>query len=615
MNSKGILGVDALVYSDSGERIEARTREDWDKWVSATRTRNYVLGDPVLDWLNLYGIENGFEKDTSLSTYDPRTDFTEFIFSQAALFEDNVVALLKKQTSVLDIATSPMDARSIDKAKDTFSAMEEGIPIINQGVLFNPENMTYGMPDLMIRSDILHELFPDAISREQAEIGAEGIKAKSWHYRIVDIKFTTLNLLAGGELGNSSSNPAYKCQLFIYNLALARLLGYQPGTSFLLGRGWTQGKERGSECFERLAPVSQSGSLANKVLIGDRVSEALTWIRQTRSTGDTWSVLPKPSRMELYPNNSNTMDSPWHTAKGMILEKLEDVTLMWQVGNTARINAHEEGVYTWTDERFSPEVLGVKEGKISNTIKKILEINKAADGPNILPSLIESDRSAWQSTHEIEFYVDFETVTDLSDDFSRLPQKGGQPLIFMIGCGHMENDQWEFSSFTVEYLTESEEEKIIVSWMEHMSVVAQRLSSSNDAPRIFHWSHAEDSFLVRAYNSAWERHNNPTWPQVNWYDFLQNVVKSEPVTVKGAMAFGLKAIAKSMYKLGLIETSWEDGPSDGLGAMVGAWWASEEASNTGKTLPQIDLMKEIIEYNEVDCKVMMEIIAYLRRNH
>ena len=32
-------------------------------------------------------------------------------------------------------------------------------------------------------------------------------------------------------------------------------------------------------------------------------------------------------------------------------------------------------------------------------------------------------------------------------------------------------------------------------------------------------------------------------------------------------------------------------------------------------LMDLDLMKEIRDYNEVDCKAMMEIVRYLRENH
>ena len=92
-------------------------------------------------------------------------------------------------------------------------------------------------------------------------------------------------------------------------------------------------------------------------------------------------------------------------------------------------------------------------------------------------------------------------------------------------------------------------------------------------------------------------------------------MKAEPVVVRGAFGFGLKAVAGAMYEHGFIETKWEDGSVDGLGAMVGAWWCDDEAKRLDVSLKEIELMKGIERYNEVDCKVMMEIVQYLRRNH
>ena len=64
-------------------------------------------------------------------------------------------------------------------------------------------------------------------------------------------------------------------------------------------------------------------------------------------------------------------------------------------------------------------------------------------------------------------YVDFETVSDLADDFSRIPERGGQPLIFMIGCGHIEDGDWIFASFTADSLAEPAEARIIDEWLNH----------------------------------------------------------------------------------------------------------------------------------------------------
>ncbi|MBI2755371.1 MAG: hypothetical protein HYX52_01550 [Chloroflexi bacterium] len=57
-----------------------------------------------------------------------------------------------------------------------------------------------------------------------------------------------------------------------------------------------------------------------------------------------------------------------------------------------------------------------------------------------------------------------------------------------------------------------------------------------------------------------------------WFDLLTQMVRAEPVAVRGAFNFGLKSIVKGMHAAGLIETTWTDGPTDGLGAMIGAWW-------------------------------------------
>jgi hypothetical protein len=53
----------------------------------------------------------------------------------------------------------------------------------------------------------------------------------------------------------------------------------------------------------------------------------------------------------------------------------------------------------------------------------------------------------------------------------------------------------------------------------------------------------------------------------------------------------------------------------GLGAMIGGMWCDQEAKRTGVPAHEIALMQEIVQYNEIDCKAMMEIIRYMRENH
>ncbi len=67
---------------------------DWDSWVSASTTRNHVLDNPLLDWLERHGEAKGYERDGP-DTIDPRTDFLTFIFAKGAGFEEAVVRHLR----------------------------------------------------------------------------------------------------------------------------------------------------------------------------------------------------------------------------------------------------------------------------------------------------------------------------------------------------------------------------------------------------------------------------------------------------------------------------------------------------------------------------------------
>lgn len=604
------MAIHHLTTNDSGDIVVPETEREWSEWVSATRTRNYVLGDPLLDWLDLYGMSKGFRRDDELPGYDPRTDFTEFIFSQGRRFESAVVAHLRSLRPVVTIADGPEDVRDLDRAERTFEAMSDGVPVIHQGVLRDPQYLTYGAPDLLVRSDVLGRLFPEAIPLSEVEIAALDLSG-AWHYRVVDIKFTTLHLLAGGEVGNSGSAPAYKLQLHAYNRALGRIQGFEPPTAYILGRGWEQRKERGSSCIERLGPVPQGGTIARRRPISDAEAEATRWVRRVRSEGSTWDVLPQPTRPELYPNSSNQQDGPWRDAKKRIAEELEDLTQLWQVADRGRRLGHGAGIYRWTDPACTPESVGVTGEKRPGTLQRLLDINRTTAGPPVEPSRIRTAEDEWRDEPAVEFYVDFETVSDLADDFSRIPERGGQPMIFMIGCGHLEDGKWTFASFTADALTEPEEARVIDDWIAHMRAARDRLDPGGDDPPVIHWSPAEVSNFETAYNSAVQRHADRIWPSPRWFDFLGKVVREEPVVVRGALGFGLKAVAKAMHSHGLVQTLWDDGPADGLGAMVGAWWCQGQ----GAPLATQELMREIVEYNEVDCRVMMEAVRYLRMAH
>src|SRR6185295_16511814 len=193
------MSIEAIRCTDRGEEVRPESDGDWTGWVSATETRNFSIQDPLIDWLELYGKSRGFHRDDELAGYDERTDFIKFLFRKAAEFEAAVVQYLANSTKLVTISSSPGSARDIGLANETFELMNRGESIIYQGLLWNAETRTYGKPDLLIRSDVLAGLFPGSVSNDEAKFPAKDLHKSLWHYRVVDIKFSTLDLLVSGE--------------------------------------------------------------------------------------------------------------------------------------------------------------------------------------------------------------------------------------------------------------------------------------------------------------------------------------------------------------------------------------------------------------------------------
>jgi predicted RecB family nuclease len=129
--------------------------------------------------------------------------------------------------------------------------------------------------------------------------------------------------------------------------------------------------------------------------------------------------------------------------------------------------------------------------------------------------------------------------------------------------------------------------------------------------RLVHWSHAERSAFRTAFDDARIRHATSDWPEaLPWFDLLEQVFRAVPIGVKGAFDYGLKSIAKAMHVTGLIETRWDDDSLDGLAAMVGIMCAAQRT----ESLRTSRLAQRIARYNEADCRVIAEILQYLRVN-
>ena len=99
--------------------------------------------------------------------------------------------------------------------------MKKGTKIIYQGVVCDFDKKIFGVPDLIVRSDELNNLFEtEAINEGEQKISAINI-GKPYHYVIVDIKNSTIKFNSDFKtIRNDGNIKAFKTQIIIYNNCL-----------------------------------------------------------------------------------------------------------------------------------------------------------------------------------------------------------------------------------------------------------------------------------------------------------------------------------------------------------------------------------------------------------
>lgn len=566
-------------------------------WISPSMTNNYANNDPCLDWFEMHGDAAGFQRDHDNDMFD----FSKYVMDKGMQFEATVFAHLKTlfPDHVVQVGNGHDDSESVEKFQETLALMRGGTPIILQAVLHCRKKMIFGSMDMLVRSDWINRL-TDQPSLTPAETGVGCVFSDDWHYRVIDCKFSTITLNAGktGILGC----PAYKTQIALYNAILEHIQGYAPDKAFILGRGWKQNiklAQSSNNALERLCPIDFQTRDVKYMYIAE---DAVQWLRRLRRYGNRWRPISRrngglPTVPELYPNMSNTADRPWHNAKKQVAQQIGEITQLYNCGTKFRQEKHALGKFRISD--LTPEDFNNSSAN-QQVISSIVERNNqmtdfiVTQYPEI-SSVVKP--GSWIVETPDDFYIDFETVNDANDDFSSFPEKGGSSMVWMIGCGFRDRktNKWQFQNFVANTLSLDEESRIFREWFRFMG-------ARTTMPRIFHWSNAEQVHYYRAKDT----HVFPRHPKFRWVD-MNKVFLTEGITIKDAYDYKLKNVARAFKKHGFIDIEWENDYIDGLGSSVAAWRHAENLQNN-------PVIQEVEKYNEIDCKVIYEIVDFLRRN-
>lgn len=581
-------------------------------YVSATKIKNYLINDPVLDY---YKLKNK-------NSNGHRTNFCDsglnILFEMGNRFEREVINEIKKIYP--DKVTRSDKYMNINDHYNTIKYMKEGYPFIEQAGLYDEEIGIFGYADLLVRSDYLNNLV------KQKYIENENYKApnlnNNYHYVVIDIKWSTMDLCANGlNLRNSKLLPAYKGQLAIYNLIVGKNQGYIPDKTFIMAKGWKYTQRgntyRGYSFNDRLGVIDYS-DFDNKYI--ELVKEAICWIRKVNTKYEKWSLNP-PSCPELYPNMNNNYDTPYSKQKYEHAKLIKELTLLPSVSYKHRNTAHGNDVYSFDDKNLCANILGIKGQKTAPFIDKYIKFYRDSI-ENYSPKNIINNIGDWKNKTGPEFFVDFETLNTMftQSDMNIYDSSNANEYIFMIGVGYIRDEQFYYKSFIADNISEDTEYSTVRDFIKFIEEETNYYCDNNSLNRedcnvkLYHWSQAE-IHMLNSFNERFD-HVFSDWNPL-WVDLYQ-VFKSEPVFIRGAQSYSLKDISRAMHKLGYIDTIWESGVADGFSAsLLSCKYYKEKNQLSHDSLQYKHLEKvmlDIEKYNLVDCKVLWEILSFIRKN-
>lgn len=638
---------------------------DWFKYANLrkqTDVQSNTLKRPIRQSIRLKNIKE--QINSNLNKVITKPKLTEkksqdnYLCTQGNEFEKQIIKLIYKKINSkhiyqVDPFETELGALESSKALETINCMKEGYHVILSGVLHDAENGCYGIPDILIRSDKINKIIKNIIvekenkpapfltenqnknkrnnkNKNKKNNKKEKEKEKNYHYRVIDIKFQTLHLRSDGEtLLNSNHIPAYKSQLYVYNRALGLAQGYTPGQAYILGRRWVYKKNGqtyfNDNCFDKLGVIDYKRNDEKYVSL---VTKALEWVKLCKSPeAEKWDLTKYPlPHLNLYPNMCNLQTS--NLSENQQKERLKiaknnhELTELWQVGKKHRETAINNGINNWMDKKLTSKKLGIG-GRRGEVLDKIININRQKK-EKILPKVVKNNEFDWKTASEIEFFVDFEFKNAVFDKMIKLPIADKSVILFTIGVGfmHPTKYKWVFKDFTSDYLNATCEEIISEDFIDYVREKhakynkneGKNTQKTQQNPRLIHWSQAEPNMFNNVLLKNRELKKKWDKSPMNWCDLL-TVFRIEPIVIKGCLNFKLKSVARALYNHGFISICWDDSITDGQDAMIETIKADEIAKEKNISMKNIDGFKNVLKYNEVDCKVLCEILDYIRNNH
>lgn len=598
---------------------------------------NFIRQDPVIDWLELY--DDHSHKDTA------PTPFLHMIKRKHLEFASLVRAYIRTNYNypgfVVDIDPFPVEdiqntmvsvePQNLSVSDCSVTATREAIGNLVP-IILNPcfkTTVTFYQPktdevenvntertitcEITGRADMLIlNQFRDQLLNIDTSIYQEPYDK----YSLVNFKFSTINLRTDGlHLLNNPKQKVYKSQLWLLNKALEHEQSYLSQHAFMIGRKYdykSQGKSTKINNAFGAVGIIEYTDYQYDAQYNDLCWNGIQWLQRVRSNHYKELDLFNPSdeTPEMFPNMKNHNDYPWHRRKLEVARKIKEITLMYHCGPKVRQYAIEEGITEWVDLEVG-NIHG-KGPNISAQIHKFIETNrKLEESKTVVPidndkikqvtGLVPMNNSAVPC---MEFYIDFEAISSMYDDFRNFPSASENAMIYLIGAVIVDNVTGIIKHYTyiVDKLDKTCERAIVHNMFNDFTELCDQYDQ--DYIPLYYWSNAEKYMLDRAIGAENVKKYQPIMID------LCKFFRDNKIILPGQYGYGLKDVAKTMHEAGLIETMWRESDiCNGIDAMVEG--LRNYTCRDDDSLKR-EFYRDVVEYNYVDCKVMQEIVQYFR---
>ena len=319
----------------------------------------------------------------------------------------------------------------------------------------------------------------------------------------------------------------------------------------------------------------------NKQHLFYKMNEAYKWILDLKKNGRSWDLF-NPTRHELLPNMKHGSTYGYKRIIQSIISKNDELT------------SYNDITLEKRNDYFIRK-LSINEALIESNkpfLKSVADLRGTKKVSCVVSKLVVPKKRI--------FYVDFEYINSFhfKRDFSRADTNH----LYLIGVLYEKDNNWLYKAFVpkqIDYESHlsSYEVQNIRDWINFMD-------SFGTPYCVMNWSTAEQSMLA----SLSKQYNFELEATIEWIDLLKLFKTTINFVCDGMKTYSLKDVAKSMYKLGFIKTLWNDNVMNGLEANI---LLIPNFTKGDYVLEQCDSLSDIIDYNEIDCRVMMELFEFV----